>query len=51
MFVKSPPSVKLATDFHSSRVNIELYSVSNLFYTGYNTDDIIIELYKTTFYS
>lgn len=30
---KSPHSVKLAADFHSSRVNSELYSVSILIFT------------------
>lgn len=42
--------------FTPPRVNTELYSVSILllfffFYTGYNADDIITEVYKTTFYS
>lgn len=41
---KSPPSVKLATDSHSSPVNTEMYSVSILFYAGYNTDVITAEL-------
>lgn len=32
-------------------MNTELYSVSIVFYTGYNTDDILINLYRITFYT
>lgn len=37
---KAPPSVKLATDLHSSRVNTKLYSASTLFF--FFTQDIIL---------